>query len=97
MNHNCLLFLGKMPEDDCQLFQMKLKPGFKVMMMGSLEEDIADACTPPEDLPEVLDDFDIEEGEEVAIENQDVNLAKIERRIREYEVCVYNNKKCVIQ
>lgn len=85
-----------MPEDDCQLSQMKLKPGFKVMMMGSLEEDIADASTPPEDLPEVLDDFDIEEGEEVAIKNRDVNLANIERRNREYKVSVQVNMKLAI-
>ena len=56
------------------------------MMMGSLEEAIADANKIPDDLPEVIDDFDIEEGEEVAIENKEVYLAKIDRRVKEYQV-----------
>lgn len=30
------------------------------MMMGSLEQDIAEANTAPTDLPEVVNDFDIE-------------------------------------
>lgn len=81
-----------MPDNDCQLDDLKIKPGFKIMMMGSLEEDIADASTKPEDLPEVLDDFDIEDEEEVATESKDVYLAKIDKRIREYEVCSWLNK-----
>lgn len=84
---NCLLFLlGKMPENDCKVSDLQLKSGFKIMMMGSLEEAIADANKIPDDLPEVIDDFDIEEGEEVAIENKEVYLAKIERRVKEYQV-----------
>lgn len=75
-----------MPENDCELSNLNIKPGFKIMMMGSLEEDIADASTPPEDLPEVFDDFDIEDEEEVAIESKEVYLAKVDKRIREYEV-----------
>jgi ubiquitin-like domain-containing CTD phosphatase 1 len=43
------------------------------MMMGSLEEDIADASVPPEDIPDVVNDLDIED-EEVAIENREVCL-----------------------
>jgi ubiquitin-like domain-containing CTD phosphatase 1 len=31
------------------------------MMMGSLEEDIADASGPPEDIPDVVNDLDIED------------------------------------
>lgn len=74
-----------MPDEDCQLSHLNIKPGFKIMMMGSLEEDIEEASTPPEDLPEILDDFDIEE-EEVAIENKEIYLAKVERRIQDYKV-----------
>jgi ubiquitin-like domain-containing CTD phosphatase 1 len=43
------------------------------MMMGSLEEDIADASAPPEDIPDVVNDLDIED-EEVAIESREVCL-----------------------
>ncbi|KAJ8920209.1 hypothetical protein NQ315_011870 [Exocentrus adspersus] len=80
---------GKAPDDDCKLGQLKLKQNFKLMMMGSLEEDIEEANTAPADLPEVVNDLDIEE-EEVAIENQEVYLAKIERRIKEYEIKMLN-------
>ncbi|KAJ8868719.1 hypothetical protein PR048_030258 [Dryococelus australis] len=83
---------GKPPDDDCPLSALKLKQGFKIMMMGSLEEDIADASTPPEDMPEVINDLDIEE-EEVAIESKDVYLAKIERRIRDYKVNMLNEPR----
>ncbi|KAK9502035.1 hypothetical protein O3M35_012642 [Rhynocoris fuscipes] len=60
------------------------------MMMGSLEEAILDANTVPTDLPEVIDDFDIEDGEEVAIEHKDIYLAKVDRRIKEYTIKVLN-------
>lgn len=76
---------GKTPEDDCTLGQLKLKPNFKLMMMGSLEEDIAEANTAPTNLPDVVNDLDIEE-EEVAIENQEVYLAKVEKRIKDYKI-----------
>ncbi|XP_073969065.1 ubiquitin-like domain-containing C-terminal domain phosphatase 1 [Rhodnius prolixus] len=85
-----LKFKGKLPDNDCLLAALNLKSGFKVMMMGSLEEAIADANTIPDDLPEVIDDFDIEDGEEVAIENRDVYLAKIDRRIKEYTIKILN-------
>lgn len=64
---------------------LKLKQGFKLMMMGSLEEDIAEVTATPTDLPEVVNDLDIED-EEVAIENQEVYLAKVQKRIKDYEV-----------
>ena len=45
------------------------------MMMGSLEEEIEAVSLPPEDLPDVVNDFDIPEGEEVAICNREVIIA----------------------
>ncbi|KAF5298155.1 hypothetical protein FQA39_LY02579 [Lamprigera yunnana] len=87
-----LKFKGKTPEDECRLCQLKLKAGFKIMMMGSLEEDIAQVNTTPADMPEVVNDFDIEE-EEVAIENKDIYLAKIEKRIKEYEIKILNEPR----
>ncbi|XP_063237171.1 ubiquitin-like domain-containing CTD phosphatase 1 [Bacillus rossius redtenbacheri] len=83
---------GKPPDDDCLLSALKLKQGFKIMMMGSLEEDIADASSPPDDIPEVINDLDIEE-EEIAIESKDVYLAKIDRRIRDYKINMLNEPR----
>ncbi|GFG34698.1 hypothetical protein Cfor_03096 [Coptotermes formosanus] len=83
---------GKTPEDGCQLSTLKLKQGFKVMMMGSLEEDIADASGPPEDIPDVVNDLDIED-EEIALESREVYLAKIERRIKEYKINMLNEPR----
>ncbi|KAJ8983826.1 hypothetical protein NQ317_008952 [Molorchus minor] len=81
---------GKVPNEECRLGQLKLKQNFKLMMMGSLEEDIAEANTAPTDLPEVINDLDIEE-DEVAIENQEVYLAKVEKRIKDYEIKMLND------
>lgn len=47
------------------------------MMMGSLEEDINQANTIPEDIPEVVNDLDIED-DEVAVESMEVkNIAQM--------------------
>lgn len=87
-----LKYKAKTADDECRISQLKLKPGFKIMMMGSLEEDIAEASKAPENLPEVINDLDIED-EEVAIESQEIYLAKIERRIKEYEIKVLNEPR----
>ncbi|XP_059469569.1 ubiquitin-like domain-containing CTD phosphatase 1 [Neocloeon triangulifer] len=78
-------------KDDCiVLSTLKLKPGFKIMLMGSLEEDVLAAAPPPEEeMPEVVNDLDIED-EEVAIEKKEVYLSKIERRIQQYEIKILN-------
>ncbi|XP_019867650.1 ubiquitin-like domain-containing CTD phosphatase 1 isoform X2 [Aethina tumida] len=85
-----LKFKGKTPENDCRMSQLKLKANFKIMMMGSLEEDIVEVNTTPENMPEVINDLDIED-EEIAIENQEVYLSKIQRRIKDYEVKILND------
>lgn len=59
------------------------------MMMGSLEEDILEAATTPTNLPDVVNDLDIEE-EEVAIENQEIYLAKVEKRVKDYKINILN-------
>lgn len=74
-----------MPTDNCLMSDLNLKPGFKILMMGSLEEAIKNASTQPEDLPEVIDDLDVED---VNLDNPDIHLAKIERRIREYKASI---------
>lgn len=80
---------GKGSDEECKISSLKLKPNFKIMMMGSLEQDIVEANTAPSNLPEVVNDFDIED-EAVAIENQEVYLAKVSRRVKEYEVKILN-------
>ena len=58
-----------MPPDDTQLSALTLKPNTKIMMMGTREETIAAANERPDDIGEVIDDFDIEE-EEVQTEHR---------------------------
>ncbi|XP_023227825.1 ubiquitin-like domain-containing CTD phosphatase 1 [Centruroides sculpturatus] len=62
------------------------------MMVGNLEEVIADATATPDDLPVVVNDFDIEE-DDVAVENKDIFLAKVEKRIREYDIKILNQPR----
>ncbi|GAB6025439.1 Ubiquitin-like domain-containing CTD phosphatase 1 [Chamberlinius hualienensis] len=76
---------GKPASDDTKLELLNIKPGTKILMVGSREEDIVEVRTQPTDIPEVIDDFDIEE-EEVQTENREEFLAKVEKRIREYKI-----------
>nr|CAG4651179.1 EOG090X0A5K [Simocephalus serrulatus]SVE94387.1 EOG090X0A5K [Simocephalus serrulatus] len=80
-----LKYKGKAAEDGLKLCTLELKPGFKIMMMGSLEEDITTASTAPENVDEVINDLDLTE-EEVALENREEYLAKIVKRVDSYEI-----------
>ncbi|KAL7307215.1 hypothetical protein TKK_0000938 [Trichogramma kaykai] len=80
-----LKFKGKPAQDDDIVSELGLKPGYKLMMMGSREKDIAEVNEVPEDMPEVVNDLDIEE-EEVEIEKAEIYLAKIQRRIDTYKI-----------
>ncbi|KAL4231793.1 Ubiquitin-like domain-containing CTD phosphatase 1 [Mactra antiquata] len=91
---------GKAPSDDVVLSEIKhLKPGTKIMMIGSREEDITKIMEQPSDIPEVINDFDIEE-EEIAIENREEFLNKIDKRVKEYKIEILNeprkNKKLLV-
>ena len=46
-----LYFSGKAPSDDQSLTSLNLKNGFKIMMMGSVEQAIQDVNEVPTDLP----------------------------------------------
>lgn len=59
------------------------------MLMGSREEDIAEVSQAPKDMPHVVNDLDTEE-EEVEIENSEVYLFKIQRRIDHYTIIQFN-------
>lgn len=85
-----LKYKGKLAEDNLKLGNLELKPNFKLMMVGSTEADIEDACQKPEDLGEVLDDFDDNETEEETLENSAIYLAKIQKRIKEYKITELN-------
>ncbi|XP_022344616.1 ubiquitin-like domain-containing CTD phosphatase 1 [Crassostrea virginica] len=87
-----LKFKGKPPGDEVALTDLKLKASTKIMMMGTREEELDKVKEAPKDLPEVVNDFDIEE-DEIAIENREEYLAKIERRIKEYKISVLNEPR----
>jgi ubiquitin-like domain-containing CTD phosphatase 1 len=63
------------------LQDLSLKPNTKIMMMGTVEEKIEDVNKLPENMPEVLDDFDFGVNE-VRLEHKEEHLAKIERRVK---------------
>lgn len=85
-----LKFKGKLAQDNVKINSLELKPNFKVMMVGSTEADIEDACNRPEGLDEVIDDFDDPEEKEVSVENSAIFLAKIDKRIKDYKITVFN-------
>lgn len=85
IENNVFKIAGKAAQDCDIISKLGLKPGFKLMMMGSREEDIAEASQAPENMPDVINDLDIEE-EEVEIEKAEIYLAKIQKRIETYEI-----------
>ncbi|XP_018341876.1 PREDICTED: ubiquitin-like domain-containing CTD phosphatase 1 [Trachymyrmex septentrionalis] len=85
-----LKFKGKAAQDEDIIGKLNLKPGFKLMLMGSREEDIAEVSQAPEDVPDVINDLDIEE-EEVEIEKAEINLRKIQIRIDRYIITELNS------
>ena len=64
-----LLFPGKPAADDVKLSALSLKPGMKIMMMGTREEELASVIEPPSMPDDVVNDFDIED-DEVAIQDR---------------------------
>lgn len=64
-----MLVLGKQSIDDLKLSELSLKPGMKIMMMGTREEELISVIEPPSMPADVVNDFDIEE-DEVAIQDR---------------------------
>ncbi|XP_043265715.1 ubiquitin-like domain-containing CTD phosphatase 1 [Colletes gigas] len=84
-----LKFKGKAAQDKDVIGKLGLRPGFKLMLMGSREEDIAEVSQSPKDMPNVVNDLDVEE-EEVEIENAEIYLSKIQKRIDTYTIVELN-------
>ncbi|XP_065361503.1 ubiquitin-like domain-containing CTD phosphatase 1 [Calliphora vicina] len=84
-----LKYKGKPAENNLKLGNLELKSNFKIMMVGSTEADIEDACQKPEDLGDIIDDLEFE-SEEESVENSSIYLAKIEKRIKEYKITELN-------
>ena len=81
------LLTGKSVNDDTKICQLLIRAGLKIMMIGSKEEEIANIDLDPSEIPNVVNDFDIEDDlTEVAIHNREEYLAKIERRVKEYKI-----------
>lgn len=77
--------------DETKLNEIVVRPGLKIMMIGSREEQIANIDLDPSEIPNVINDFDIDEDlNSIAIHNREEYLAKIEKRIRDYKVTVFN-------
>ncbi|VVD02965.1 ubiquitin-like domain-containing CTD phosphatase 1 [Leptidea sinapis] len=85
-------FQGKVATDNYTLSELNLKPNLKIMMMGSLEEAIEGATTKPDVGDDVINDLDIEE-EDVDVENQEIYLGKINKRVRDYNIRVLNEPR----
>ena len=64
-----LLVSGKQSADDVKLSELSLKPGMKIMMMGTREEELASVLEPPSTPADVANDFDIED-DEIAIQDR---------------------------
>jgi len=79
---------GKAAQDDAVLASLDLKPGAKIMMMGSSEQAIKDVSQTRGDDPTVINDFEEEAAQKLAIEYREEYLEKVEKRVQSYEVKV---------
>ena len=69
----------QVPSDDLVVSELNLKQGTKIMMMGSVEEAIQDVVEAPEDMPEVINDFDEDTANKISTEYREEYLAKVAR------------------
>ncbi|KAG6543997.1 hypothetical protein Mapa_014621 [Marchantia paleacea] len=87
----------KPAQDSSLLSQLALKPGTKILMMGTVEDEI---FVDPVSAPEILDDFELGEEDTVDIKDVEVNQAKLRRRVDQYKLTLLNScrpgKKCLV-
>eukprot|EP00123_Amoebidium_parasiticum_P020307 comp4717_c0_seq1/m.876 comp4717_c0_seq1/g.876 ORF comp4717_c0_seq1/g.876 comp4717_c0_seq1/m.876 type:complete len:320 (-) comp4717_c0_seq1:384-1343(-) len=84
-----LKYKGKPPADNVKLVDLDLKPGMKIMMMGTREEFIVEDVPEGFDDAEVINDLDWSE-ETVAVRDREENLAKVQKRVQMYKFNVLN-------
>ncbi|XP_078741202.1 ubiquitin-like domain-containing CTD phosphatase 1, partial [Lampetra fluviatilis] len=79
---------GQPAGDDVVLASLRLKPHAKIMMVGSREETLEEVLSVPcgGGGEEVVNDFDIEDEEEVELECREENVRKVVRRVRHYHI-----------
>lgn len=82
-------------DDQLKLGDLDLKPTTKIMMIGSKEKDIDDLNNEQlaSNNSNVINDLDIPDEVEIAVEHCTENLAKIARRVKEYKVDIFNNPR----
>ncbi|KAI1285587.1 Ubiquitin-like domain-containing CTD phosphatase 1 [Halotydeus destructor] len=84
---------GKPAPDTASIGELKLRNKTKLMLMGSKEEDIAGVSRAPENIPEVVNDLDVPDELEIPIANRGEYLAKIEKRVRDYQIKILNEPR----
>lgn len=85
---------GENADDDTLLTDLKIKPGTKFIMMGTPEQTIEEVNKKPEDVPDVINDFENDHDHgEVSLSNVEENAAKISRRVKEYKVKILNEPR----
>eukprot|EP00850_Spirogloea_muscicola_P021898 SM000267S09849 [mRNA] locus=s267:10401:12778:+ [translate_table: standard] len=78
---------GRPASDNALLASLGVKPALKIMMMGTVEDEIlVDAV----DTPEVMDDLALGEEAALAICHQEESQAKLRRRIAQYQIKTIN-------
>jgi len=88
--------------DDTLLSDLVLKPGQKLILMGTPDEAIQQVQKQEQEAPEVQDDFDISEHDQQTLELKDREEVKekLERRVRSVAVDIMNaprpGKKCLV-
>lgn len=93
---------GKLAADTAKVSELLIKPGMKVMLMGTPDAEIEKLAKQAELAPEVQDDFDIGPEEEQALQLVDRPEVqeKLQRRISSVEVKVISEprpgKKCLV-
>merc|ERR1712002_381372 len=81
------------PLTECiTLKNLGIRAKSKIILMGTLDENLLEATEPPEDLPLIVDDFELKE-EEILCQNRTVFLDKVDRRIKEYKIDILNEPR----
>lgn len=87
--HLIFYLLAKKVDDTTKISELDIKAGKPLMMVGSLEADIASVNERPDGI-DVINDFEDEQNDNEPFETKEVYLSKIRRRIKEYKYDVLN-------